>query len=96
MNKVAAEFEASDIVVARNDQLNELETAADQSLKEEEEELHSTFLNEKREEEKRFKALFVDKSGKSFDPSSKFGVIEGEDKLLYDNITTSYKINLPA
>lgn len=53
-------------------------------------------MNEKIMEENRFKALFVDKAGKPFDPSTKFGVIEGDDKLLYDNITTSYKINLPA
>jgi hypothetical protein len=36
------------------------------------------------------------KSGESFDPSVRFGVIESEGTLLYDNITTAYPLNLPV
>lgn len=32
----------------------------------------------------------------SFDPVRKFGVIEAENKLFYDNITHSYPLNLPS
>jgi len=67
--------ETSEIIAARNDELNQLDNATKERLQEEEEEFHLTIINEKLEEEKRFKALFVDKNGKSFDPSSKFGVI---------------------
>lgn len=31
-----------------------------------------------------------------YEPKEKFGVIEGEGQLLYDDITTSYKLNLPV
>lgn len=35
-------------------------------------------------------------TGQPFDPEKKFGVIEDEGKLVYDNITTSYPMNLPT
>jgi hypothetical protein len=79
-----------------SDGLANLESTVNGRLLEEEEEFQTAFINEKIEEERKFKELFKDKSGKQFDPSSKFGVLEGEDRLLYDNITTSYKVNLPA
>jgi len=69
------DVDTSGIIPARNDELKQLDNAANQRLQEEEEEFHSAYINEKLEEEKKFKALFVDKNGKSFDPSSKFGVI---------------------
>lgn len=31
-----------------------------------------------------------------FDPKKKFGVIDGEKALIYDNITTSYPVALPG
>lgn len=43
------------------------------------------------------KSMYKDlKSGMSYDPVKKFGVIETEGTLLYDNITTSYPLNLPV
>lgn len=36
------------------------------------------------------------KNWDKFRPEMRFGVIEGEGQLLYDNITTSYKLNLPV
>jgi hypothetical protein len=39
---------------------------------------------------------YKDPEGKDFDPQKKFGIIEDENKLLYDNITTSYPANLPT
>lgn len=43
------------------------------------------------------KSMFIDpKTGQSYDPAKKFGVIETEGTLLYDNITTAYPLNLPA
>jgi hypothetical protein len=34
--------------------------------------------------------------GKPFDPNKKFGTIEDGNQLIYDNIATSYALNLPA
>lgn len=34
--------------------------------------------------------------GKPFDPAKKFGTIENGTQLVYDDITTSYSLNLPA
>ena len=43
------------------------------------------------------KSLFKDnQSGQAFDPSKKFGTIDAEKALIYDNVTTSYPVNLPA
>lgn len=36
----------------------------------------------------------MDPSSK-FDPKKKYGVIEG-NSLIYDNVTTSYPLNLPT
>lgn len=33
---------------------------------------------------------------KKFDPAKKFGQIEDGNQLVYDNVTTSYALNLPA
>jgi len=53
-------------------------------------------MNEERlkEEENPLKKLFRDENGE-FDPKKKFGLIE-DDSLLYDNVTTSYPVNLPT
>ena len=40
--------------------------------------------------------IYKDKDGQPYDPIKKFGVIESEGALLYDNITTSYPLNLPT
>ncbi len=40
--------------------------------------------------------FYVTADGKSFDPVKKFGSIEDGTQLVYDNITTSYTLNLPA
>lgn len=36
-----------------------------------------------------------DPNGEKFDPSKKFGIIE-DNSLIYDNVTTSYPLNLPT
>ena len=42
------------------------------------------------------KQHFIDiKTGKQYDPDKRFGVIEDGNQLIYDNITTSYSLNLP-
>lgn len=39
---------------------------------------------------------FIDAATKKpFDPTKKFGVIEDGNQLVYDNLTTSYALNLP-
>jgi hypothetical protein len=38
----------------------------------------------------------VGPDGKPYDPVKKFGVLETENDLMYDNITTSFGLNLPA
>ena len=45
-------------------------------------------------EENPLKKLFRDENGE-FDPKKKFGLIE-DDSLLYNNVTTSYPVNLPT
>jgi hypothetical protein len=41
--------------------------------------------------------LFIsDPTGTKFNPSKKFGVIETEGTLIYDNITSSYPLNMPT
>jgi hypothetical protein len=41
--------------------------------------------------------FFIDPiSKKKFDPAKKFGQIEDGNQLVYDNVTTSYALNLPA
>ena len=50
-------------------------------------------LGEKKEENP-LKQLFRDENGE-FDPKKKFGIIE-DGALIYDNVTTSYPLNLPT
>lgn len=41
-------------------------------------------------------SIFKDhQTGQPYDPNKRFGVIDGEKALIYDNITTSYPVNLP-
>lgn len=48
------------------------------------------------EQERDIKQHFIDiKTGKQYDPDKKFGLIEDGNQLVYDNITTSYALNLP-
>ena len=39
--------------------------------------------------------FFVDPKGNNFDPDKKFGLLNDGNQLLYDEITTSYEVNLP-
>ena len=42
------------------------------------------------------KQMYKDQeSGQLYDPKKKFGVIDGDQALIYDNITTSYPVHLP-
>jgi len=56
----------------------------------------------RQEEEKKKKAyespnkhLFKDNQGNLFDPQKKFGLIQ-DNSLIYDNVTSSYPLNLPT
>lgn len=40
--------------------------------------------------------FFLSADQKPFDPCAKFGTIEAESQLIYDNITTAYPLNLPT
>ena len=52
---------------------------------------------EKREYEDFMREFYWDHKKKDyFDPKKKFGMIEDEEQQIYDNITTSYRLNLPA
>lgn len=46
-------------------------------------------------EKNKNREFFKDQSGKLFDPTKKFGMIEDGNQLVYDNLTTSYVLNLP-
>ena len=59
----------------------------DRKLQEEEE--------RKQREKSPLKELYRDKNGNLFDPNKKFGQISPEKELIYDNITSSYEVNLP-
>lgn len=66
----------------------------------EEEERRQELIEEakrkKEEEENKNQKYFIDKAtGKPFDPCKKFGMIEDGNQLVYDNLTTSYSLNLP-
>ena len=77
--------------------LVQLEGAAgERRLLDEEEERELHFISEKEQAEKAHRELFKDPAGKLFDPAEKFGVLEEDGQLLYDNVTTSYKLNLPT
>ena len=60
-------------------------------------------LKEELEEEKELEAKqrdikqhFIDvKTGKQYDPDKRFGIIQDGTQLVYDNIATSYDLNLP-
>ena len=48
------------------------------------------------EQANNIKQHFIDiKTGQQYDPDKRFGVIEDGTQLVYDNITTSYDLNLP-
>jgi len=51
---------------------------------------------EKEEKDKNQKFFIDPVTHKPFDPVKKFGMIEGENELVYDDMTTSYQLNLPA
>jgi hypothetical protein len=64
---------------------------------EEEEELDEEYKTEAQKADELKRLLYKDhKSGAPYDPSKKFGVIDAEGALIYDDITTSYPLNLPA
>jgi hypothetical protein len=51
-------------------------------------------------QEAEMQVLFKEKDNegnwKAYDRKKKFGTIEEDDQLIYDDITTSYKLNLPT
>lgn len=50
----------------------------------------------KEDEKNQNQQYFVDpQTKKQFDPIKKFGMIEDGNQLVYDNMTTSYSLNLP-
>lgn len=56
----------------------------------------SKFVSEREKKENQMKEIFKDKDGVPYDPAKKFGIIQSEGALIYDNITTSYPLNLPT
>ena len=51
----------------------------------------------KKREKSPLKDLYRDnKTGKLYDPNKKFGTISPEKELIYDNVTSSYQVNLPT
>lgn len=55
-------------------------------------------MSKQEQEEEERANMFRDpsKNWERFKPELRFGAIEGEGQLLYDNISTSYKLNLPV
>ena len=65
-------------------------------MEDEEEDKRAQEEEEKKQREKSpLKELYRDKNGKLFDPNKKFGQISPDKELIYDNITSSYEVNLP-
>ena len=65
-------------------------------LEDEEEDRRAQDEEERKQREKSpLKELYRDKNGVLFDPNKKFGQISPEKELIYDNITSSYEVNLP-
>ena len=61
----------------------------------EEERMNAEAKKAKDGNETDYQECFQNTEGKPFNPQKKFGVIEDE-YLLYDNVTTSYPLNLPT
>jgi hypothetical protein len=49
----------------------------------------------KKNQESPYKEYYRDNTGNYFDPTKKFGIIQ-DNSLLYDNVTSSYPLNLPT
>jgi len=59
------------------------------------EEMRKREDDKKRQNESPYKEFYRDGTGNFYDPTKKFGIIE-DNSLLYDNVTTSYPLNLPT
>ena len=89
------DFDDPDIPVAS---LDDLAKKSKSRMMREDEDMQDELEEAKElaEQEQNIKQHFVDiKSGKNYDPDKRFGVIEDGTQLVYDNITTSYEMNLP-
>lgn len=54
------------------------------------------FMSEQEREEQNRRKIYHDPTtGQSYNPSKRYGTIEKDNTLIYDNITTSYPVNLP-
>jgi hypothetical protein len=71
---------------------------AERRLLDDENEMEDAYISRQEQEDERMANFFRDPANnmEKYDPVNKFGVIEGEGQLLYDDITTSYKLNLPV
>ncbi len=78
--------------------LAQLDSGVERRMTEEEAEQEDAYISKQEQEEAAKADLFKDPKNnfEKYDPKTKFGVIEGEGQLLYDDITTSYKLNLPV
>ncbi len=71
---------------------NSLEALEEEEAMEDEKQAEA----EKRKmEESPNRDLYRDEEGNVFNPSKKFGIIQ-DNSLIYDNVTTSYPLNLPT
>ena len=75
-------------------ELSKTKTRAERELQEEREEVIAE-KERQAEKEKDIKEYFIDSKGNQYDPDKKFGIITDENALIYDNVTTSYEVNLP-
>ena len=78
--------------------LGQLPPDAAQLFLEEEQQIEEQRRKEeekKKAQESPYKEYFRDAQGNSFDPGKKFGIIQA-NSLIYDNITSSYPLNLPT
>lgn len=67
-------------------------------MEEEEEEMQRRREEEerkKKESESPYKDMYKDTQGNPYDPTKKFGIIL-PDSLIYENVTSSYPLNLPT
>ena len=73
------------------------QAALDDEAEQEAERLRQEAIAKGKSSESEYPWVFVEgETGQQFDPTKKFGTIGAEGSLLYENVTTSYPVQLPA
>ena len=78
--------ELGQIPISARDNVSEDEDEDSAKRREEEE-------KKRKAQESPYKELYRDSQGNLYDPSKKFGIIQ-PDSLIYENVTSSYPLNL--